>query len=560
MLTGSRSIRAELADLFQETTGKVAGQQALADAVLVLEGRARRNEPVPLALRVAYVDGAAWLDLGTLTGEAAKITPAGWEVVAAPPILFRRTALSGALPEPAAGGDLAELWSLLNVVPESRPVLLAWLVSALLPDLPHPIAALVGEQGTGKSTASRMLAGLLDPSPAQLRKPPRDVEGWTTAAAGSWLVGVDNLSTIPAWWSDSLCRAVTGDGDVRRRLYSDADLTVFAFRRVVLLNGIDLGGVRDDLAERLLTVELHRITERRYDADLAAAWDDAHPRILGALLDLAAQVLKVLPDVVLKDPPRMADFARILAAVDQIQGTTGLATYGRLATDLAADAVTGDPVLSAIAFTILQSWEGTAGELLGKLGEPSPEHRKEWPKGARAMTSLLRRRAPALRRLGWTVDDLGRGGHDKLIRFKIAPAGSAADSDDRGRRAGDVRATEGDGGRRAGDSAGRRPPTNPVLTCEDSANDENAGDAGDKSRNLLLDLLREEKEEQRSGDTREGPYSSPASPASPHSAPLGAAPPRRGYFGGIGGRCSDCGFHHDTQAPLADAWHESRTA
>ena len=35
MLTGSRSIRAELADLFQETTGKVAGQQALADAVLV---------------------------------------------------------------------------------------------------------------------------------------------------------------------------------------------------------------------------------------------------------------------------------------------------------------------------------------------------------------------------------------------------------------------------------------------------------------------------------------------------------------------------------------------
>jgi len=174
MLTGSRSIRAELADLFQETTGKVAGQQALADAVLVLEGRARRHEPVPLALRVAYVDGAVWLDLGTLTGEAVKITAGGWGVVAAPPILFRRTALSGVLPEPAPGGDLAELWDLLNVVPESRPVLLAWLVAALVPDLPHPIAALVGEQGTGKSTASRMLAGLLEPSPAQLRKPPRD--------------------------------------------------------------------------------------------------------------------------------------------------------------------------------------------------------------------------------------------------------------------------------------------------------------------------------------------------------------------------------------------------
>lgn len=69
-------------------------------------------------------------------------------------------------------------------------------------------------------------------------------------------------------------------------------------------------------------MELHRITERRYDADLAEAWEDAHPRILGALLDLAAQVLKVLPHVVLPDPPRIADFARILAAVDQITGTT----------------------------------------------------------------------------------------------------------------------------------------------------------------------------------------------------------------------------------------------
>ena len=115
-----------------------------------------------------------------------------------------------------------------------------------------------------------------------------------------------------------MCRAVTGDGDVRRRLYSDADLAVFAFRRVVLLNGIDLGAMRDDLAERLMTVEVHPITRRRYDADLMAAWEAAHPRILGALLDLAAQVLTVLPDVRLADPPRMADFARVLAAVDHV--------------------------------------------------------------------------------------------------------------------------------------------------------------------------------------------------------------------------------------------------
>lgn len=531
MLTGSRGVRSELADLYQENTGKVAGQQALTDAVMVLEGRARRHEPVPLALRVAADDGAVWLDLGTLTGEAVKVTAAGWEVVANPPILFRRTALSGALPEPVNGGDLAELWALLNVAPESRPVLLAWLVAALLPDLPHPIAALVGEQGTGKSTASRMLAGLLDPSPAQLRKPPRDVEGWTTAAAGSWVVGVDNLSTIPAWWSDSLCRAVTGDGDVRRRLYSDADLTVFAFRRVVLLNGIDLGAVRDDLAERLLTVELHRITARRYDADLATAWEDAHPRILGALLDLAAQVLKVLPDVVLTDPPRMADFARILAAVDRVQGTAGLATYGRLAADLAADAVTGDPVLSGIVAAVTEAWTGTAAELLHLLGDPG-EHRKEWPKDARAMTSILRRRAPALRRLGWTVDDLGRGGKAMTIRFHIAaPTGR--------RQAGDRAGKAGDDARQAGDNETRRLPRNPRVTCEDAENGPEAGDAGVISRNLLLDQIEREED---STAWEIGRDSSPASPVClpddelPEADLLGRPAPRADEW-----PCPDCG-------------------
>ena len=52
------------------------------------------------------------------------------------------------------------------------------------PDVPHPVLALRGEQGSGKSTGTRTLAGLLDPSPAQVRKPPREVDAWVTAAGG----------------------------------------------------------------------------------------------------------------------------------------------------------------------------------------------------------------------------------------------------------------------------------------------------------------------------------------------------------------------------------------
>ena len=195
---------------------------------------------------------------------------------------------------------------------------------------------------------------------------------------------------------------------MRRRLYTDGDLHVISFRRVVILNGIDLGAVRDDLADRLVTVDLHRIEEsaRARDDDLTQRWQAAAPLILGGLLDLTARVLAILPSVHLERSPRMADFAHILAAVDQIAGTQGLARYRALAGELASDAVTSDPVLLALTATISSPWEGVALDLLtavtATLGDSRPP--KGWPSGARALTTLLKRRAPSLRRLGWTVE------------------------------------------------------------------------------------------------------------------------------------------------------------
>src|SRR5699024_3921268 len=114
-------------------------------------------------------------------------------------------------------------------------------------------------------------------------------EGWVTAASGSWCVGIDNLSTIPDWLSDSLCRAVTGDGDVRRALYTDGELSVFAFRRVILVNGIDVGAMRGDYAERSLVANLRPIDKqnRRTEREIGSAWERDQGLILGALLDLA---------------------------------------------------------------------------------------------------------------------------------------------------------------------------------------------------------------------------------------------------------------------------------
>lgn len=434
---GRQSLRAELSQAFYEATGIAPSQSALADACTVLEGKAQRVDPVELHLRVSEHDGRLVLDLGDMTGRAVVISTTCWRVVDGPPVLFKRTALTGAMPEPVRGGRLDVLWDAINVGERYRPLLAAVLVAALMPDIPHPAVLFTGEQGTGKSTTTKRLASIIDPSPAQLRKAPRDADTATTAAAGSWMPALDNLSSMPDWLSDSICRWCTGDGDVRRRLYTDGDLHVFSFRRVPILNGIDLGALRGDLADRTVHLVLERIPDdkRRDDAEMAQEWQRAWPQILGAVLDLAVKVLGTLPNVHLDERPRMADFAKIIAAVDMILGTEGLKTYLNLRTELAEDAATSDPLLVAIAENIIAEWSGTSAELLAAV-EPQVEKwkaPKDWPGTARALTGQMRRHARTLRRLGWTVAELDRSSsRSKQLRWTIAPPadlrGSAKDA------------------------------------------------------------------------------------------------------------------------------------
>ena len=424
---GRGSIRAELARLFAEKHGRAPSTNALADTLLALEGRAYAGEDRELHLRVARTADAAWLDLGNADGDLVRITAQGWQIIAGGGPLFRRTRLTGTLPKPAADGDLSALRGLLRVSDEVWPLIVAWLVSVLLlPGQPVPVLALTGEHGTAKSWQSRVLVQLIDTSDSPLRTAPRDVESWAVAASASRVVALDNVSRIEPWLSDALCRAVTGDGLVRRALYTSSDVSVIAFRRAVLLNGITLRGIRGDLADRLLRVELDQLDDgdRMEEADLTARWEQAHPVALGGLLDLCAAVLAALPGITLDRRPRMADYARILAAVDQALGTTGLGTYLGQRRDLAAEVVEDDPVAASIAVWAAHRagqrqgpWQGTAGQLLELLRPPNAFD--EWPETPRGMAARLARIAPPLRATGTTIDHLPHTDHRQPRQWRI---------------------------------------------------------------------------------------------------------------------------------------------
>jgi hypothetical protein len=415
------TLRSRLSSAYYDTCGQTPGGTALTDALCVLEGQAERTEPEPVALRAATAPGGRLvLDLGTPDGRCVLVGPGGWQLAERSPVLFRRSALTSPLPDPARGGSLDPLWDLVNVDAAGFRLIVAWLVAALLPDMPHPILTLTGEQGTAKSTAARLAVCLVDPSPAPLRTPPTEMRSWAAAASASWVVALDNVSSIPAWFSDTLCKAVTGDGIVERALHTDDDINVLTFRRCIALTTIDAGRLAGDLAERLLPVELARIPagQRRPDAEIAAAYDSVRPAVLGALLDLTARVLAALPGVRLAELPRMADFARVLAALDQVCGWTTLADYTAAAAEANQAVLESSPVAEAIMDLIGRggAWQGTPGELLDRI---TPDQRpRDWPRNARALSGQLARLAPALRANGIAIDRPATRGARRTITLR----------------------------------------------------------------------------------------------------------------------------------------------
>ena len=109
-------------------------------------------------------------------------------------------------------------------------------------------------------------------------------------------------------------------------LHSDDDIGVNSFQRVIALTTIAIRHqVAGDLANRILLVEPEVIDKRRTEADIAAARADA----LGALLDLVADVPADCPAPTVDNAPRMADFAKVLAALDIVTGRRASQRRGR---------------------------------------------------------------------------------------------------------------------------------------------------------------------------------------------------------------------------------------
>ena len=341
-------------------------------ALDLLEARAQFDAPErAVHVRLAEQAGRIYLDLADARWRAVEVGPDGWHVIGSPPVRFRRPAGMLPLPFPARGGSIEALGSLLNLPHRNDFVLVvAWLLATLRSGGPHPLLAVAGEQGSAKTVLSKLLKALIDPHAAPVRALARDERELMIAATHSHLLAFDNLSSLPAFLSDALCRLASGGSLAVRRLYTDEDEVLFQAARPILLNGIENVVSRADLADRAIFLTLAPIAEqrRRSEAELWREFERARPAILGALLDAVAHGLRTLPRVRLDRLPRMADFAIWATACETAFWSTGTfvrcyETNRRASID---DVVDADPVAACVQeiMATRSAWTGSAADLL----------------------------------------------------------------------------------------------------------------------------------------------------------------------------------------------------
>jgi hypothetical protein len=402
--------------------------KAMGDVAAYFETKALfEGEEVEVHLRVAGHEGRIYVDLCDPAWRVVEISADGWQIIPgdSAPVRFIRKDGMLAFPEPARNGSLDALKGLLNIGHEGSleaernwRLIAAWLAQGFNPKGPYPVLTLLGPQGSAKSSAQRILRNIVDPSSVPIRGVPRDEHNLYIDATSGWAIALDNMTTIPAWLSDALCRLATGGGFSTRKLYTDDDQILFDAMRPVVVNGIGDVITRPDLLDRALIINLPPIQkkDRRPEKVLEAELEAVKPGILGAIFDAVVAGLAGQDEVKLGGLPRMADFARWGVSTEvALGGEAGsfMAAYTASQDEAVETALESWPIVVPLTeFAKLtpgeeNAWEGTATDLFNNLNdrvEDDLKRARDWPKQPNKLTEQINRLAPSLLEIGVHVE------------------------------------------------------------------------------------------------------------------------------------------------------------
>ncbi len=433
----SRSFKNYLRKRLWEKEHKTCGEDVLKSAIGVIEAKAIYDHlEFTLEVRATKQKGKYYYDLGG--GRVVCFEKNSWELLAKTPILFRSFSHQKEQVSPKEPGDLTKILDFINFRREesdekklssSQLLYLCYLVSCLVPDIPHPIIIITGDQGSGKSTLFRVTKPIIDPSHVLTISNPSDFKEFVQIADHHYALFLDNLTHLSDWTSDALCRFCTGEGFSKRELFSNDEDIFYVFRRCVGLNGINLVASRADLLDRSLIFNLERIADnKRHDEHyFYAEFERMLPTILCGLFDIFAKSVTYIDEIKLSEKPRMADFAKWGCAISRALGYTDKdfldAYYGNISIQN-EEALDASPVAKAIIAYMENEPQITksSSDLHAILKQKAEELKintsaKNWPQDGRWLWRRIREVRPNLIKAGIEANQ-DRDSKHKFITLK----------------------------------------------------------------------------------------------------------------------------------------------
>ncbi|MCB7465799.1 hypothetical protein [Lactiplantibacillus plantarum] len=392
-----------------------------------------------VVMRVGINQGKYYLDLCNDQWQVVEVTKDGWQITKDSPVWFYRTNDMAALPIPDHHGgnqNLLELGSYLNFKSDnSLDLITGWLMGSFLVNSSRPILVIQGIAGAGKTTASRLIRGVVDPAKQKhsISRPKLTVDSLAIDAIHQHTLVYDNFSagTITAEISDMLCTMATNQSYSKRALYTDSDEVLVKLGRSIIINGIDDLAKRQDLLDRSIILEIEAPKKRRTEEEIYRWFTENHSLILGALLNAVVDSLKYAGQSNFTGG-RMVDWCRFVENAHRELGATPRYfgdIYVKNRHQAAIDSADTNPFVSGILELLdgKKQWRGKKSELvseLKKLDSYDPyENHGAIPK-TNKVAERLRRDQPILKQVGIEYEETKSKGN-MYVTFKHRTGGNS---------------------------------------------------------------------------------------------------------------------------------------
>jgi hypothetical protein len=274
---------------YENSNGKIASQEAINDAIRLLQAKTlfEDNNTIPLNLRVALKADAFYIDMTDDKYRSIKMTKdTGWKIVNdTPPLFIRYNQKPQVEPDRNYEPDIFDKFlGLTNIKdPQHRLLVKVYITSLFIPEIQHPILLLHGEPNSAKTTLYVMIKQIADPAKPKLLSIHNDRSEFIQQLSHNYVAYYDNVKHVPEWLSDEACKAVTGIGHTKRKLFSDDEDIVYEYRRCLGFNGINVSLIEPDVLDRSILIELFRIPpeKRITETEIMAKFEEMQPKLFG---------------------------------------------------------------------------------------------------------------------------------------------------------------------------------------------------------------------------------------------------------------------------------------